>query len=252
MSKPVITAHSGCEGTMPDGLESIEKALVLHADGVEVDARLAPDGRLRSSHDLRTAEGYEERPLLEEALAMIASTDLFVNVDIKEQKAIYPVLALGEKLGIPRERFVISGCTSPVHLSCDPEIAARARVFLNIEEAFKYLYLSRFSVPYGEEFDRLMNSPWKPLRENVLGELPLDWVRAAAGAVKALNCAAINLPRDILTPETAAIFAEEAVPVSVWTVKAPEHILEVWPHDPCFVTTTIPSQVIRYRDGANA
>jgi len=244
---PFITAHSGCENTMPDGLESIEKALYYHADGIEVDARLAPDGRLRSSHDLRTAEGYEERPLLEEALSMIVSTDLYVNVDIKEQKAIYPVLTLAKKLGLPRERFIISGCTDPVHLSADPEIAQSCRVFLNIEEVFKYLYLKRFPVSFGQEFDLWNNNPWKPLRQRVLSSTPPEWFRAAAAAVRELNCAAINLPRDLLTAESAAIFAEENCPVSVWTVREPQHITEVYPHKPYNITTTIPSAVIPYR-----
>ena len=51
MNNPMITAHSGCEGTGIDTMESIEKALTFNADAVEIDIRMDPFGVLRISHD---------------------------------------------------------------------------------------------------------------------------------------------------------------------------------------------------------
>ena len=36
----MITAHSGCEGTGIDTMESIEKALEFGADAIEIDVRM--------------------------------------------------------------------------------------------------------------------------------------------------------------------------------------------------------------------
>ena len=41
MRIPMITAHSGCEGTARDSLDSVECAIRLGADVVEMDIRKA-------------------------------------------------------------------------------------------------------------------------------------------------------------------------------------------------------------------
>ena len=44
MSAPIITAHSGCEATEIDSLDSIDKALEYGADAIEIDVRADPSG----------------------------------------------------------------------------------------------------------------------------------------------------------------------------------------------------------------
>ena len=63
--KPMITAHSGCEGTARDSMESVELALALGADAIEMDIRRAPDGLLYISHDRQTGSEIESKHTLE-------------------------------------------------------------------------------------------------------------------------------------------------------------------------------------------
>ena len=52
---PYITAHSGCEGTPDNSLESVRAGVDLGADFVEVDVRLDPEGTPRLTHDMPAA-----------------------------------------------------------------------------------------------------------------------------------------------------------------------------------------------------
>ena len=90
--KPMITAHSGCEGTARDSMESVELALALGADAVEMDIRRAPDGLLYSSHDRQTGSEIAKKHPLEAVFRRIADTPMKVNSDIKEPFAIPGVL----------------------------------------------------------------------------------------------------------------------------------------------------------------
>ena len=47
MNIPMITAHSGCEETEIDSMESIELALEYGADAIEVDVRVDHNKELR-------------------------------------------------------------------------------------------------------------------------------------------------------------------------------------------------------------
>ncbi len=44
---PYITAHSGCENTPENSMESVRTGIALGADFVEVDVRLDPKGTPR-------------------------------------------------------------------------------------------------------------------------------------------------------------------------------------------------------------
>ena len=68
--KPLITAHSGCEGTGIDTMESVEKALLFGADAVEIDVRMDPFGDLRISHDPLSIEDYFKKNPLEDLQAL--------------------------------------------------------------------------------------------------------------------------------------------------------------------------------------
>ena len=49
--RPLITAHSGCDGTADNSLEYLKHALSLDVDGVEVDVRRDSSGNLILAHD---------------------------------------------------------------------------------------------------------------------------------------------------------------------------------------------------------
>ena len=81
--KPMITAHSGCEGTARDSMESVELALALGADAIEMDIRRAPDGLLYISHDRQTGSEIAKKHTLEAVFRRIADTPMKFNCDIK-------------------------------------------------------------------------------------------------------------------------------------------------------------------------
>ena len=56
----MITAHSGCEETEIDSMESIELALEYGADAIEVDVRVDQNKELRISQDEVSPEEYSQ------------------------------------------------------------------------------------------------------------------------------------------------------------------------------------------------
>ena len=75
----MITAHSGCEGTGIDTMESIEKALEFGADAIEIDVRMDPFGDLRISHDPLSLEDYLRKNPLADVFQRVQSSSLLIN-----------------------------------------------------------------------------------------------------------------------------------------------------------------------------
>lgn len=203
---PQITAHSGCEGTERDSLESIKIAIDLGVDAVEVDVRKGPDGTLRISHDRKeSAATYGVVPSLEEVFELLRPTALSVNCDLKEREHLYDVLDLAWKYGFGRDRLILTGSVSPEQLSYDGDIRRRASLYMNIEELFKYLYLQAGGRSIAD-FPRLMVEPWAFTRQymfDLQSHLPqiIDFV-----AVLGVNV--INFPYRGLTEECCKALEE--------------------------------------------
>lgn len=219
MPVPYITAHSVCENTPQDSMASVEKALLLGADIVEMDVRKAPDGVLRISHDRLDQAGYADKLTLEAVISRILDTPLSLNCDLKEPSTLYDVLAMAERLGFARERLILSGCTSPEQLARDDSLVRRARVFLNIEEVLKILYLSERLPGYDTRFSELMTSPWRFLGSCLLTDERLDQIVLFA---KTLGVEGINLPIRCLTDQLVETFRKSGTETSVWTVNDEE------------------------------
>lgn len=213
---PQITAHSGCEGTERDSLESIKIAIDLGVDAVEVDVRKSPDGTLRISHDRKASSAmYEQVPRLEEVFAMLRSTRLSVNCDLKEREHLYDVLALALKYGFGPDRLILTGSVSPEQLAYDGDIRFRASVHMNIEELFKYLYLQAEGRSIAD-FPRLMVEPWAFTRQ-YMSDLGSHLTQVIA-FVNALDIDTINFPYHGLTEECCRTLEKAGVAVSVWTM----------------------------------
>lgn len=210
MKNTAITAHSGCEGTERDSFESIERGIALGVECVEVDVRMDATGALRLSHDRR--EDYSGAETLERAFARIADAGIHVNCDLKEPRALYPVLGLAEKFGLTGGRLIFSGSVSCDLLAADPEIARRARIFLNGEELAKYLYSGDAAC-----FAEILRAPWSFLRERYV-EIMDSKIPQLAEAARSVGAAAINLPFKNLTHEHIARFRACGAELSLWTV----------------------------------
>lgn len=105
--KTIITAHSGCEKTPDNSREHILAAIASGAEMIEVDVRRAPDGTLYLSHDV--PEDVSVRPLLRELFERIAPQEsMEMNLDVKTEGLIEPVMALANEYGLAK-RIVFTG-----------------------------------------------------------------------------------------------------------------------------------------------
>ncbi|MGE4454066.1 MAG: glycerophosphodiester phosphodiesterase [Sphaerochaeta sp.] len=216
MTAPLITAHSGCEGTERDSLESVQQAVELGADAVEVDVRMAPDGVLRISHDKKLSGTRNVvQASLEDVFSMIGPTPLSINCDIKEREHLYALFRLAEQCGFSKDRLIVSGSVSPEQLAYDPGIADRATLYMNIEELFKYLYLFNTSFSFND-FSRLMTEPWAFTR-SYMKQLD-EYLPAVIDFSHHLGIRTINFPYQHVKEHHCRILQEADLFVSVWTV----------------------------------
>ncbi len=221
MRIPMITAHSGCEQTLRDSMDSLVRAVDLGAPAAEIDVRMDETGVMRMSHDKKESQAvYEACVTIEQIMAFAAQNGLALNCDMKEPGLICQVLAMAKKYAIPRQRLWITGAISAERLIQDPDMTKSARFFLNIEEILKYLYLRRCDASELAAFDSIITEPWKftkPWREEMpkyIGDVITIWRTCGAEG--------LNLPHWALDAETARQLSRAEVPVSVWTVDKEE------------------------------
>ena len=225
MAFPYITAHSGCEGTPQDQLDTVSIALELGADIIEMDVRRAQDHVLRISHDALDPEGYAQKPTLEEVFRQIKDTDLKINCDVKEEATLWDIFRLADAYGLGKDRLILSGCTSPEQLARDPRICERATVLLNVEELLKFFYMSEGLPGWDIEFPRLMSSPWSFIRNIPEPEGYLHWhLDKIVEFVQLLKVAGLNLPYWCMTDRLVEACRENGIFFSVWTVNEAEKI----------------------------
>ncbi len=200
-----ITAHSGCEGTLRDSRESLEIALQLKADAVEVDVRQAPDGTLVISHDRQST--YHNVLTLEEVIAQVAANGtILLNCDLKEAQAAQDVLHMAGRLGLSAEKLILSGSLSPSALRADPVISRHCSIYLNIEELLGEL------VGVTPQENGL--SLWVQLQDKI--QDISSYLQPVSGICRELKVGALNLPYFALTEPCFKLVDE--IPLSVWTV----------------------------------
>jgi len=121
--RPLVTAHSGCENTTPNSIESFEAAVLGKADTAEIDIRISKDRIPVLSHDGSWFTGTEEAALsisdsrserlkgivtLREILEIAAESNICLNLDIKDFSAVDEVMKLLKSTGTDR-KSVFSG-----------------------------------------------------------------------------------------------------------------------------------------------
>ena len=254
----MITAHSGCEGTGIDTMESIEKALEFGADAIEIDVRMDPFGDLRISHDPLSLEDYLRKNPLADVFQRVQSSSLLINFDLKEKAALYKTLDAARDFGFPTERLVFSGCTTPVQLVNDPELALRANFFLNLEEVLKYVYDHRKEEFSREVFSMLMDDPYVILidEDNNIPDVYLSEAVKLRQKVYAISrtlrekiyedtvriyqetrAAAVNMPKFLLWTRITELLQAGSIPLSIWTINEPELVRRCLEINVCNITT---------------
>ncbi len=234
MNKTIITAHSGCEDTETDSMESIDLALEFGADAIEIDIRVDKDGELRVSHNEESKKEYQKKLTFREVIEKIMSTDLLINCDIKEPEALYKILEEAEKMHFSPERLILSGCTTPEQLEEDENLVRRGQFFLNMEEIMRFVHNNRKS-DGDEKQDTQENSEshkhhlYKKSEENKEQDQQDDSntqkhqneddnAEDVVRCCQKLKAAAVNLPKWMIGSKAVTALLEAGIPVSVWTV----------------------------------
>jgi glycerophosphoryl diester phosphodiesterase len=128
LNKPLVTAHTGCLRTPPNSILSVIEGLNAGVDIIEVDIQSTSDGVVVLLHDeeVITSKGirrvqdlsYEELiyftgldkvTLLEDVLPLIKENNRIINLDVKSDHAIDPMIRAVEKHNM-RDYAIISGC----------------------------------------------------------------------------------------------------------------------------------------------
>lgn len=99
-----VTAHSGCNGTEDNTLESIEEAINSGADILEMDILDDENGTVVVTHDYETGKEY---PTFEEALRFIKerSDSVRINVDLKRSHVSFAADEIIHSLGMENRCF---------------------------------------------------------------------------------------------------------------------------------------------------
>lgn len=222
-----VTAHSGCEGTPDNSMESILVGIGSGAECIEVDVQIDSEGRLWLTHDMR--EEYSGTVSLREAFEAVMHSRVSINCDLKDYRALYPVIALADEMGLPREKFIFSGSVDASLLEKDPSIARRARIFLNTEELCKFMA--------------------EPVPQDREGEMRFfdEQLDQIADFVHKTGVEAINAPYHYVTKQQIAAMRIRGIGLSLWTVNESEDIEDLLQAGLLSLTTRRPAEAVRIR-----
>lgn len=213
-----ITAHSGCDGTPDDSLESIEAGIRYGADLVEVDIRCNKDGVLILSHDEDSSREYRSHPALAAAFEMIARNGkAAVNCDVKELDTVPAILSLAEKAGLGPDRLIFTGDVTPAMVETDEDMMKRAQVWPGILEVITGPYRN------GEN----LLKPFAPLIDPAArGRELLPFLESHSEAMiqsiikrcLSLGLRALNMPYLEQTVALIPALLQNGLQASVWTI----------------------------------
>ena len=206
MKNITITAHTGCENTPENSLESIVKGALLGADIVEFDIRFDKNNNPILSHDEPT--GGEVT--LEQAFAKLSEYEnLKVNLDIKCTDNLNAVQTLAEKYNLLDRAFYTG-------------------VFAQFVDAVK------------------TDSPKLPYFLNITDVIPSDehteeYLLSLVEKVRNYGAIGINFHFGNASKELVEAFHKNDLQVSIWTVNEIEDFKRIIEFAPDNITTRKPS-----------
>jgi len=199
------TAHTGCEGTKENSLESIEKGYENGADIVEFDLNFDKSGNPVLCHD----EPKGGEVTLDEAFRKVSEyANLKVNVDAKSDLHLEKVKPLAEKYVIS-DRIFFTGIKD--------EFVENAR---------------KTSVDYYLNID--VENPTKHSEEYLL---------SLVQRVKEAGAIGINFNKNNASSELVEAFHENGLLVSIWTVDSKTELFEILLLSPDNITTRNPHKI---------
>jgi glycerophosphoryl diester phosphodiesterase len=205
-----ITAHTGCEETEENSLESIRTGYESGADIVEFDLAFKSDGEAVLSHDEEPMDGCVT---LDDAFALIAELpDIRVNVDCKSVANLNAVAQLAEEHGII-DRIFFTGI-SEEDVSAVKEHTSDISYWLNFD------------------VDTEKNTDEKYLL--FLAEKTRD-----------LGAVGLNINHGTCTKELVEVFHREGLLVSIWTVNEIEDMIKDIGLGADNITSRHPTQLVK-------
>ena len=203
-----VTAHTGCEETEDNSLDSIRKGYESGADIVEIDLNFTSNGEAVLSHD----EPQSGCVTLDEAFALIAELpDLKVNVDCKSVANLKVVTELAKKHRIS-DRIFYTGIR---------------------EENIKVVREQTPDIAYWLNFD-------------VDAEKNTDeeYLLSLAKKTREVGAVGININYGTCSKQLVDVFHNEGLLVSIWTVNKKLDMIKTISFCADNMTTRQPSQLV--------
>lgn len=203
-----VTAHTGCEETEDNSLDSIRKGYESGADIVEFDLNFTPNGEAVLSHD----ESYSGCVTLDEAFALIAELpDLKVNVDCKSVANLKVVTELAQKHDIS-DRIFYTGIR---------------------EEDVKAVREQTPDIAYWLNFD-----------VDIEKNTDEEYLLSLAKKTREVGAVGININYETCSKQLIDVFHREGLLVSIWTVNKRFDMVKTVPFCADNITTRHPSQLV--------
>ncbi|MBE6786656.1 MAG: glycerophosphodiester phosphodiesterase [Ruminococcaceae bacterium] len=203
-----VTAHTGCEGTADNSLESIRRGAAAGADIIEIDLHFLPDGTPVLKHDAPKEGEAHSLPTLEGAFELLSTLAVKMNVDVKATANMPAVAALAQKHGVA-DRIFFTG----VDEKFAPAVKAGAP-----------------AIPYylNVKVDKKKNT---------------DPAYLASLIEKVRDCGAVGINTKFTgcSRDLVAAFRAAGLPVSVWTAKTKAQMYRCLLLEPDNITTRKPS-----------
>lgn len=223
MDSPLITAHTGADGTPDNSLAYVRYALTTNADTLEVDIRPAHDGTLVISHD---EAGLDAVPLAEVFSLIAAHPTMKVNCDLKIAGLEERVFRLADTYGLSG-RLIYSGTVDAGLYSCSELLRGNVEIYLNVEEYVPDLYRNYRDIP----------------------DFELQVAARMTEVCHANGIRTINIHQWLVTRRLIEVLAKEGIGVSAWTVNEPAELEWFLRSGVANITTRSLRQALAMRQG---
>lgn len=192
-----VTAHTGCEKTKDNSLESITAGAQAGADIVEIDLHFTADGTPVLSHD-KPAEGAV-LPTFDDALELLKDLDVRMNIDVKATDNMREAYELIIKHGV-QDKVFFTGVE---------------------EEKIPAIKSAAPGIPY-----------YLNVSVNKNKSTDLDYLSDLVSRVRLSGAIGINMSFKEASPELVRFFRSEGLLVSLWTANKKsemKHCLKLCP-----------------------
>lgn len=201
-----VTAHTGCEGTKDNSLESILKGAEVGADTVEIDLHFLSDGTPVLNHDKPDSD--KTLPTLDAALELLSDLDVKMNIDVKATDNMAEVFTLIKKYAVESKVF-----------------------FTGVEEKDVALVKTAApGIPYYLNVDVDKKKNTDPA-----------YLEALIEKVSGCGAIGINMKFTGCSDELVRFFRSEGLLVSLWTANKKKDMLSCIRLNPDNITTRKPS-----------